>query len=276
MRDFSRITSVLYAGDGNFISYGASLECGENLLKSIFLKNNLFDIVPDLKDFLLSLKDEINDCIPHISHLISSEIPTSKNVSVHVFTCSLVNKINFLVFYENERKIIEPFQDVDSLTGLKTKSVIPQFVAHKIKLRREGKFQIILIGIHNLQEIKSTFGARSVDTIVKSVAHRIKNSLRESSYLFRFGSNKFALISQMDEGDNSEALPDRLLQRISKSTHLIHGKRLNIGCSFVAADFHATANFDFQRLLSHTEIKLASLTKSDWGHVIFLKVDDQP
>ncbi len=84
----------------------------------------------------------------------------------------------------------------DSLTHLPNRLFLVQQIEHqKLVAEREGtSFVITLLEIHRLTEINETLGHHIGDTVIREVALRLKDNLRQSDIVARVGGNEFVVL----------------------------------------------------------------------------------
>ncbi|HBB16838.1 MAG TPA: hypothetical protein DCZ97_07500 [Syntrophus sp. (in: bacteria)] len=126
----------------------------------------------------------------------------------------------------------------DSLTGLPNRTFHKELIKRSIEHahRHKEKFAIIYIGLDNFQRINDTLGYSIGDLLLKAVADRLTNSLRESDYVARSdegetvdvvsraGGDEFIVLAHdLNQAQDAAIASRRLLREIS-APHDLSGR----------------------------------------------------
>jgi len=104
---------------------------------------------------------------------------------------------------------------VDPLTGAQNRRSFFEYALQQEKLyKRYGtEFSIIMLDIDYFKKVNDEFGHQTGDTVLRDLVNIIKNGLRDSDFLCRFGGEEFViLLPQSDEADAYE-----IAERVRKS-----------------------------------------------------------
>lgn len=114
---------------------------------------------------------------------------------------------------KKSEKIILKQANFDSLTDLENRRMFTSRLSEAISISRRSKkpFAVLFINLDHFKDINDTLGHVSGDSILIEVASRIKNEIRDSDVLARFGGDEFTLI--LPEIKNANAI-DRIAQNI--------------------------------------------------------------
>jgi diguanylate cyclase (GGDEF)-like protein len=95
---------------------------------------------------------------------------------------------------------------------------------------RQG-FALLWMDLDRFKEINDRLGHLVGDGLLKSVAERLRSSLRAGDVVGRLGGDEFAILQVgVDREDLADNLARRVLQNIRR-THEVHGHRLDIDAS---------------------------------------------
>ena len=105
----------------------------------------------------------------------------------------------------------------DDLTGLPNRTMLTQRLKYSISLSKRDKREIAImfIDIDNFKIINDSMGHDVGDTILKEISKRLKNSIRESDTVARFGGDEFVVLI-----DNYKSVQDiiAVINKIQDST----------------------------------------------------------
>ncbi len=121
----------------------------------------------------------------------------------------------------------------DALTGLPNRMLFHALLEQE--LRRAARYQQILaVGFFDLDHFKAvndTFGHEAGDLLLKAVAARTRQQLRDSDILARLGGDEFTLILPIiGDRDNAIAVGKKIVQALSEP-FIIQGQSCQIGAS---------------------------------------------
>ena len=131
-------------------------------------------------------------------------------------------------------------KNYDPLTGLIGRDFFISKLAYLLNLKLENRrniklengynFSLFYIGISSLNNINETYGLSTGDLILKEIALKISNSIRDNDVASRFEGNKFVLIINGIYGEKTLIeISDRLQKEIEEPIK-IKDKIYNIKC----------------------------------------------
>jgi len=117
----------------------------------------------------------------------------------------------------------------DSLTSLYSRFFIEHLLEMEIKRsqRYDHAFCVAYIDIDGFKEINDRFGHSHGDAVLRELAMVLKNLLRSTDYLGRFGGDEFLLILPKANLVNAVRLCRRMTEKVSR--HTFQGKRAKHG-----------------------------------------------
>jgi len=103
----------------------------------------------------------------------------------------------------------------DSVTGLSNRAAFLERLGLEFaRARRSGtRFAVLYLDLDHFKDINDTLGHPTGDKLLRAVAERLKNCVRETDMVARFGGDEFAVL-QVDIGDDSVAI-EALARKIS-------------------------------------------------------------
>ncbi len=121
----------------------------------------------------------------------------------------------------------------DALTGLGNRLLFHKQLGDALSHRQRhgGDLAVLFIDLDGFKAINDTLGHGTGDSLLKHLATRLRNSLREGDKIGRLGGDEFAII-QFGAGqpDEATALAARLIETI-QSPFSIDGQNLVVGAS---------------------------------------------
>ena len=185
-------------------------------------------------------KDEF-DSVYHVSCKLRSKggelLPIEFNLSPMMNSKSKL-KGAVLMFQDiTERlKLEEHLQKMakyDGLTGLANRILFNEFLTASIasSQRRNKSTGVMFIDLDKFKPVNDTLGHDAGDTLLKSVAQRLRNNTREGDLIARLGGDEFAIV--LDDLANPEdihQIAKKLLDGICQPYQL-NENELNIGAS---------------------------------------------
>ena len=121
----------------------------------------------------------------------------------------------------------------DALTGLGNRLLLHKQLSDAVAYRQRhgGSLAVLFIDLDGFKTINDTLGHSTGDSVLKHLASRLRNTLREGDHIGRLGGDEFAIIQIGDEQPNeATALAARLIE-IIKAPFSIDNQRLVIGAS---------------------------------------------
>ena len=127
--------------------------------------------------------------------------------------------------HELERKAL-----YDSLTQLANRSLFHNRLEHALKSRRPG-VAVLLLDIDEFKAINDSHGHHAGDELLRAVADRLRECLREGDTAARLGGDEFALLLDRDGGEvDATAVAKRLLSDFDSRID-VAGERVRVHVS---------------------------------------------
>ncbi len=133
----------------------------------------------------------------------------------------------------------------DSLTGVYNRRYIDRRLVEEIARARRQAYRIscMYIDIDHFKQVNDTVGHQGGDEVLREVATRIKNELRMSDALGRFGGEEFVVLLIDADLESAIAVAQRIRHSIaSEPFHLSTGGQLDLSVSIGVATLE-----DFER-----------------------------
>ena len=120
----------------------------------------------------------------------------------------------------------------DSLTGLPNRALFrDQMDASVTNLRRRGPFAIHFIDLDEFKQVNDTLGHPCGDELLCAVAERLRNAVRSSDIVARFGGDEFVILQYpLGHPKEAAALAERLVAELAEPFQ-ISGHEVVVGAS---------------------------------------------
>ena len=143
----------------------------------------------------------------------------------------------------------------DSLTGLLNRNSFDK--KFKKFIKKEQKFQVVLMDLCKFKSINDTYGHRMGDEVLKIIAKRFRHSLRPADIAARLGGDEFVALI---DGELSDIEYIDLIKHVEESMQ-IDGINLNVGVS-IGVTTYPIHGEDYSTLMSQADCAMYYAKKS--------------
>jgi diguanylate cyclase (GGDEF)-like protein/PAS domain S-box-containing protein len=158
----------------------------------------------------------------------------------------------------------------DMLTGLPNRAYLTERLATILALaRRHGTLvAIMFIDLDNFKTVNDTLGHHAGDVLLRQVASRIKDVLREADMVSRLGGDEFLVIlSDFAAPEDAAKVAEKLLQVISAPIDL-DGRQIGTNASIGISVFPRDGD-NADDLIRHADAAMYSAKDHGRGHTRF-------
>lgn len=183
---------------------------------------------------------------PQVSSLFSSVLIDAVLIIISqmlgiTLTFSLVMMINGRLFYdlnlyseEREKMVgeLRRLATTDNLTGIHNRMKLELLLtAEVLRSRRYNRpLSVILIDVDKFKSVNDTYGHLAGDTVLKDIARLLKENIRESDYVGRWGGEEFLVINPETSAHGASSLAEKLRKNIEEHKFQIVGaKTISLG-----------------------------------------------
>lgn len=182
------------------------------------------------------------------------------------------------MLYRRSKKLNEQLQEVnlqlefhairDALTGLHNRRSFISLMANRVGKvdveRREGSYRnpdcMVLMDIDHFKHINDTWGHAVGDVVLKEVAVRLKNVVRDEDMVMRWGGEEFLIYSPKSNPEQITSLVERVLRTIG-DTPFTHGALVipvTVTAGFISVPFSDVPEefCDWERALQIADMAL--------------------
>ncbi|RUM60515.1 MAG: hypothetical protein DSY53_00550 [Persephonella sp.] len=188
---------------------------------SKFFKKEDFLVLKDIHNRLINLAFIIYTSILHRKFIILTPayMEFVKLISKFISLAS----VNIAVKYSEENKI-------DPLTGVFNRRALDIIFPSQFQIAQISNkpLSIGIIDIDDFKKINDTYGHIVGDCVLKRIADELKNSLRESDFIFRYGGEEFLILFPFTKKEKACKTLNRILERLKSKSICCLGYTLKI------------------------------------------------
>jgi diguanylate cyclase (GGDEF)-like protein/PAS domain S-box-containing protein len=160
-----------------------------------------------------------------------------------------------------ERKLAEQrIQHIahhDVLTGLPNRVLLQDRLSQAVAFaNRSGKpLWVMLIDLDRFKFVNDSMGHKAGDLLLKTVAQRLRDSVRDSDTVARLSGDEFvAILTEYPEETLSHDVAQRIMRAVTQPV-MLEGKEFFVTCSIGVAVYGADGT-SAQRLIEHADIAM--------------------
>jgi diguanylate cyclase (GGDEF)-like protein/PAS domain S-box-containing protein len=147
----------------------------------------------------------------------------------------IISLVQDVTSRKNNEAKINQLARYDPLTGLSNRSLFREQLEELLARQRQDgtPFAVFMLDLDRFKQVNDAHGHHIGDALLKAVAKRIRESVRENDVAARLGGDEFAVIAPGGRDDlqsRTQVLAERLVQVLSTPFD-IEGRQVNIGCS---------------------------------------------
>ena len=144
------------------------------------------------------------------------------------FSLELGNEISLL-----NSVVIMSVYNKDPLTGFLNRRFLDRVLVNQMEIAKatETPFSVIMFDLDHFKQLNDGYGHQTGDRALEHVAALVRDSLRQSDLVFRFGGEEFLLVAPSTALAPARQLAEKLRERLA-SAPLPHTPPLPLSASF--------------------------------------------
>ncbi len=143
----------------------------------------------------------------------------------------LASNLSFALDYLEKRDRLNYLANYDSLTGLPSRPLLLDRLNQELAHRPVSAFALLFVGIDHFKKINDSLGHNSGDQLLKQLAIRFADSLREGDTVAHLGGDEFVWIMvNMPSEEDASVLAQKIL-KLGAEPFIIDGRELFVTCS---------------------------------------------
>jgi diguanylate cyclase (GGDEF)-like protein/PAS domain S-box-containing protein len=122
----------------------------------------------------------------------------------------------------------------DHLTGLPNRLMLHLSVEHALKLARRQKTQLalLMLDLDRFKDVNDSFGHLMGDALLRDVAERLVNCVRNADTVSRLGGDEFTvLLEKLDSPNEAARVAENLIQVLNEPFRLPNGSEVVVGAT---------------------------------------------
>lgn len=135
-------------------------------------------------------------------------------------------------------RLLRSFMVRDSLTGLFNHTTTKDHLVREVARAKRDKTPLVyaMIDIDHFKQVNDTYGHPVGDRVIKSLSRLLKQRLRDTDVIGRYGGEEFAVIMSNTDGQAAMKVLNEIREAFSCLQHLAEGKEFSATFSCGLAD----------------------------------------
>ncbi len=158
------------------------------------------------------------------------------HISLIVYDVSdiAVNKLQLKAANEQLKQVSQ----TDGLTQLHNRHYWQQCLEHEYERysRYAETASLVMIDIDHFKTINDTYGHVAGDKVIQHIAHQLKQVVRETDCIGRYGGEEFAVLMPNTNGEDAKRFSERLREKIAESSVVYEGQKIHVTISLGASE----------------------------------------
>lgn len=145
----------------------------------------------------------------------------------------------------------------DPLTGLPNRTYFHDSVRRQIARTRRGdkQFALLLLDLDRFKGVNDVLGHHQGDQLLKAVAQRLCNAVRETDIVARLGGDEFAILqTEIGRTEDAVTLAEKIIKALEQPFEL-EGQEINTTAS-IGITVHPTDGVDVDALLKNADLAM--------------------
>ncbi|MBI1423149.1 MAG: diguanylate cyclase [Gammaproteobacteria bacterium] len=126
---------------------------------------------------------------------------------------------------------------LDSLTGANNRAAMDRCLERELELahRHDHPLSLMVVDVDHFKLINDTLGHSAGDAVLKSLTACMKETMRASDMLFRYGGEEFALVLSGTDLDGARQMGERLRAAVAAYPFVYNNKEIDVTVSIGVA-----------------------------------------
>jgi diguanylate cyclase (GGDEF)-like protein len=149
------------------------------------------------------------------------------------FIYHLVYPLRNAILYQNAVQAAQ----LDSLTGINNRAAMDRCLERELELahRHDHALSLMIVDVDHFKRINDSLGHSAGDAVLKTLTTCMKNTMRASDMLFRYGGEEFALLLSGTDLDGARQMGERLRAAVDAHYFSYNNKKIDVTVSIGVA-----------------------------------------
>jgi diguanylate cyclase (GGDEF)-like protein len=127
----------------------------------------------------------------------------------------------------------------DAMTGLKNRRFLEEYIDTLVASaqRQKANLSILMLDLDYFKMVNDTYGHDAGDTVLKSLAKVLKQAVRASDIVIRYGGEEFLILLLNTSGDEADKVAEKIRSMVEAMKVPVGGTTLQKTISIGIADF---------------------------------------
>ncbi|MDD5755016.1 MAG: EAL domain-containing protein [Methylococcales bacterium] len=259
---FNQALDGIKIGEGRGVCGTAAFR-GERVIVNDILKSEYGDEFIELAQLIniracwsQPIKNSQDDVLGTFA--IFHTLPTIPKPSELVSIEQYANLVMLMIERYRDDTKIQQLAFYDPLTGLPNRRLMSERLRYGIEFgRREGKrMALLMMDLDKFKAVNDNFGHSAGDELLKQVAERIQNRLRDVDTVARLGGDEFIiLLKDIVHVDDAARVAEFIVHDLSQPFQLVQSDNVQIGAS-IGISLYPEHGEDPELLIDHADTAL--------------------
>jgi len=252
------------------LDYHMELENGINLLKKLKSTKGIRKI-PVIMMTGEENPDIIIQCMKNNAEDYLIKGKYDKERILHAIDQAIINA-DLKKKIEEQQKLILEISRTDELTGVYSRRYLMERIDDEIlrSKRRKGTFSITMVDLDSFKKINDEYGHLTGDIVLKDMTRIIKEGIRNTDYVGRFGGDEFIIVlidfEKKEKNDiiqNHGKILDKIRKNISNSAVIPSAKEIVVVDHDITKDIRIKKAIHYSGTFGYTLFNDSISTASD-------------
>jgi diguanylate cyclase (GGDEF)-like protein len=149
------------------------------------------------------------------------------------FIYHLVYPLRNAILYQNAVQAAQ----LDSLTGINNRAAMDRCLERELELahRHDHALSLMIVDVDHFKRINDSLGHSAGDAVLKTLTTCMKETMRASDMLFRYGGEEFALLLSGTDLDGARQMGERLRAAVDAYHFSYNNKKVDVTVSIGVA-----------------------------------------
>ncbi|BAI81787.1 hypothetical protein DEFDS_P167 (plasmid) [Deferribacter desulfuricans SSM1] len=175
--------------------------------------------------------------------LIKTELKNNKNKQKEQVSKLTLNKTQIQVNIDKYVQSIEQLQkeleqikresEIDTLTNVFNRNTFDKYIVKAIDRfkKHNESVSVIMLDIDDFKKINDNYGHLVGDSVLRNFAAILKNSVRNSDLIFRYGGEEFIIVLPETKISQALSISERILKELNKTSFKLKKDSLKVTAS---------------------------------------------